>query len=152
MAKTKKRTRPVSLTLRVGLGKFFGFAIGGVVFYSLGALQQDMDMAVRLGMWGWYIIFGVVIALAGLYEKHPLLGFKLPPMFRGAILGFFLNLVLGGLVHQDMMIAFAQYSDFQVANSMPIIQLAFEGLIWGALMDTALTFYAGQGKDLVKKL
>ena len=63
-----------------------------------------------------------------------------------------MNLILGGLVHQDMLQAFTSYSDFRISNAAPILQLAIEGLIWGALMDVALTFYAGQGKDLAKNL
>jgi hypothetical protein len=152
MAKTAKRTRPTSLTLRIMLGKLLGAGIGLIVFLSLPALQTDIDLALRFGMWGWYILFGAVIAMAGLYTRHPLLNFKLPPLFRGALIGFGLNLILGCLVHVDMMAAFAHYSDFHLANSMPIVQLAIEGLIWGALIDVLLTRFAGQGKDLVKKL
>jgi hypothetical protein len=51
-----------------------------------------------------------------------------------------------------MMQAFADYSEFPLADSLPILQMGIEGLIWGAILDAALTFYAGQGKDLVKKL
>lgn len=152
MAKNKKRTRPVSLTLRVGLGKLFGAGIGLAVFFSLPLIQADIDLALRFGMWGWYILFGAVIGLAGLYTKNPILGWPFPAILRGALLGFGMNLILGGLVHQDMLLAFASYSDFRVSNTTPILQLAVEGLIWGALMDIALTFYAGQGKDLAKNL
>ena len=152
MARSKTKKRPISLTLRVTLGKLFGAAIGLVVFLSLPVLQSDIDTALRFGMWGWYIIFGAVIGFAGLYTKHPLFGWPLPAVLRGAVIGLVMNAVLGGLVHQDMVVAFAQYSDFQISNSKPIVQLAIEGLIWGALIDVAITFYAGQGKDLVKKL
>jgi hypothetical protein len=151
-SKSQKRTRPTSLTLRILLGKLFGAAVGVSVFFSLPVLQPSGDWALRFGMLGWYLVFGVVIAFAGLYVKHPVLGLRMPPLLRGGLVGFGLNLVLGCLVHQDMMQAFASYSDFHFANSMPIIELAIEGLIWGALIDAALTFYAGQGKDLVKKL
>ena len=152
MAKTAKRTRPVSLTLRISLGKLFGAGIGGVVFFSLASLQGDIDPALRFGMWGWYIMFGAIIGFMGLYTKHPIFNFPLPSVLRGAVVGFGLNLILGCLVHVDMMQAFSSYSDFHFANTMPIVQLAIEGLIWGALIDGLLTKYAGEGKDLVKKL
>lgn len=148
----KKSKRPVSLTLRLTLGKLFGAGIGLIVFLSLPAVNPDIDLALRFGMWGWYIIFGALIAFAGLYTKHPIFGWGMPAMLRGAMIGFGLNLVLGALVQEDMLAAFSSYSDFHMANSMPILQLAVEGLIWGALTDTALTFYAGQGKNLAKNL
>lgn len=152
MAKKSKRIRPTSLTLRIMLGKLFGAGIGAIVFLSLPALQPDMDIVLRFGVWGWYILFGAVIAFAGIYTKHPLLNFPLPPLLRGALIGFGLNLILGCLLHGDMIEAFADYSDFHFAQSMPVLQMAIEGLIWGALIDMLLTRYAGQGKDLVKKL
>jgi hypothetical protein len=148
----KKRIRPVSLTLRVTLGKLAGAGIGLAVFFSLPALQPDIDLALRLGMAGWYIIFGAVIAMAGIYTKIPYINWALPSILRGAAIGFGLNLVLGCLVYQQMLQAFSHYSDFQFANTMPIIQLGLEGLIWGALIDLFLTRMAGEGKDLAKNL
>jgi len=150
--KTTKRTRPTSLTLRVGLGKLFGALIGASVFFSLPAVQPDIDLALRFGMWGWYILFGAMIAMAGIYTKYPIVGWPFPAVLRGAVLGFGLNIILGCLVQDNMMQAFADYSEFPLADSLPILQMGIEGLIWGAILDAALTFYAGQGKDLVKKL
>ncbi len=152
MAKTAKRTRPVSLTLRIILGKLFGAGIGVVVFFSLPTLQADIDLALRFGVLGWYILFGAIIGFMGLYTKHPVLNFRMPSLLRGAMVGFGLNVILGCLIHGDVVEAFAHYSDFHFANSMPIIQLAIEGLIWGALIDGLVTKFAGEGKELVKNL
>lgn len=153
MASTKKTLKTIpSLSYRITLGKLAGAGIGLAVFFSLPTVQPDIDVAVRFGMLGWYILFGAMIAFAGLYTKCPYVKWPFPAMLRGALLGFGFNLVLGALVHQDMMQAFSDYSEFHFANSMPILQLALEGLIWGALMDLFLTRMAGEGKDLVKNL
>lgn len=152
MAKTAKRTRPVSLTLRIILGKLFGAGVGLSVFFALPALQDDIDLALRFGVLGWYALFGAVIGFMGIYTKHPVLNFRMPSLFRGAVVGFGLNIILGCLIHADVVEAFAHYSDFHFANTMPILQLAVEGLIWGALIDTLLTRFAGEGKELVKSL
>jgi len=148
----KKRTRPTSLTLRIALGKLFGAAIGGIIFLALPVLSTDIDLALRFGMWGWYILLGAVIGMSGIYTTHPVLKMRMPSLLRGAMIGFGMNLVLGALIFSHMNAAFANYSDFQFSTSMPIIQVAIEGLIWGALIDWLITFYAGDGKDLAKKL
>jgi len=152
MAKTQKHTCKDSLTFRIGLGKILGGLIGLMVFFSLPALQANIDIALRFGMIGWYMIFGAIIGFAGVYTKYPLLGWGLPSILRGASIGFGLNLILACLVHDNMIQAFSHYSEFQFSNSMPIIQLAIEGLIWGALLDFALTRYAGEGKELLEIL
>lgn len=152
MAKMAKRTRPVSLTLRIILGKLFGAGIGLVVFFSLPVLQPDIDLALRFGVFFWYALFGAVIGFMGLYTKHPVLNFRMPPLFRGAIFGFGLNIILGCLIHRDVVEAFAHYADFYLVNAMPILELAFEGLIWGALIDSLITKFAGEGKKLTQNL
>lgn len=152
MAKVPNHLFSPTLTSRIILGKIIGAGIGISVFFSLPILQTDIDLALRWGMLGWYILFGVGIAFGGIYTQCPVFNWPLPALLRGALLGFGLNLILGCLVHQDMMIAFSQYAEFQFSNSMPIIQLAIEGLIWGSLIDFVLTRYIGQGDKLFKNL
>jgi hypothetical protein len=152
MAQIHHHFRIDPLTFRIGLGKLLGGLIGVAVFFSLPSLQADIDPALRFGMLGWYIIFGAIIGFAGIYEKCPVFGFKFPTLLRGAVLGFGLNIVLGCLVHDNMIQAFSKYSEFQFSNSIPVLQIAIEGLIWGTLLDFILTRYAGQGKELLKNL
>lgn len=152
MATPKKHLLNPSLASRIAFGKIIGLGIGVSIFFTLPILQSDIDLALRYGMLGWYVIFGAVIAFVGIYTKYPIFNWPIPALLRGAVIGFAMNLVLGCLIYQDMMAAFSHYTEFQFSNSMPIIQIAIEGLIWGTLIEFVLTRYVGQGDKLLKNL
>lgn len=148
--KKKKPTR--SLTERIVWGKTFGFFIGMIAFLSLPALSPEMNLVTGFAIWLWYVLFGAIIGFMGLFEKHPVLKFRMPPIFRGALVGAGLNLILGLFIYQDISLAFSFVNHPQFLAAGPILLVMVEGAAWGMILDFVLSRWLGEGKNLVKKL
>ncbi len=148
----KKKKQKASIMKRLLAGKLLGLIIGAVIFMAIPALAPESDLILRFGVWGWYVLLGSVIALCGIFVEYPWLKFRLAPLFRGAMIGFFLNLILGLLIHDEIVAAFVDYPNFVISYTYPVVQVALEGLIWGAFIDWICTRFGGEGKDLVKEL
>ena len=149
-----RKKKPVhTITERLIWGKVFGFLVGAICFLSLPSLSPEMSLFTGFGVWLWYTLFGGIIALLCIFEKHPIFKFRLYPLLRGFSVGAGLNLVLGFLIYNDIAVAFSfLQAPFEVMVFGPLLLIMVEGGLWGMILDFVLTKWLGEGKDLLKKL
>jgi len=137
-----------SLITRVVIGKSLGLIIGLVPFFLIPALVPEFSPLVRWGVLLWYITFGAIIGMFGVFTYHPILKLSFPWWVRAPLVGAWLNFVL----------AFFAYDTFGA-----VLEATFgaDGLLqspfWlagiGAIVATIIDFFAtrfgGEGPGCV---
>ncbi|WP_130471987.1 hypothetical protein [Candidatus Magnetaquicoccus inordinatus] len=87
------------------------------------------------------LLIGMVVALAGAYTVHPLLGFSYPPLLRGACMGALVSLPLaaGGL---------ASPASADLTPWLIFWATLLSGAFYGAIIDWLATRFGGEGMAL----
>ena len=67
-----------SLVTRVAVGKGIGLVIGLAGFLMLPMFVPEVDWLPRWGLLFWYITFGAIIGMAGVFTWHPVLKIRMP--------------------------------------------------------------------------
>lgn len=137
-------TKP-SLTLRIGLGKVFGLAIGLAGFLLLPFFAPDTSMMFRWGILFWYTTFGAIIGVFGVYTEHPVLGIPLPWWLRATVVGAWLNLVATMLAYDQFNSIMASLTGILVDEDLSPFWFVAEGAIVGFILGWLLTKIAGEG-------
>ena len=139
-----------SLITRIAIGKTLGLIIGLIGFVSLPHFLPDADMMLRWGILLWYITFGAIIGVFGVFTFHPVIKMPFPWWFRGAFLGAWLNFVLVFFAHDDMSaMLLALFGENGVLSSP--FWFAAEGAIIGFVMEFFATRYGGEGTETAGK-
>lgn len=125
----------------IGLGVLFGLLC---VFL---AAQHQPELASFSNPIFWTILtdrilIGIVVALAGAFTVHPLLGFSFRPWLRGACMGTVVSLPLAAGAMNGP--ATPQMSPWMVFSATLIA-----GALYGAIIDWVATKVGGEGKTLL---
>lgn len=135
-----------SILTRVAIGKLIGLACGLAGFIFLPCFLPEASMFSRWGILLWYITFGAVIGVMGIFTSNPVIKLPLPWWFRGVIMGAWLNFVLVffayDMMHQMMLSLFGQGG---ILTSP--FWFVLEGAIIGFVMDYLATRFGGEGPD-----
>lgn len=148
-----------TLVRRMSAAKTLGLVLGllgGVIlppYYFLAPLPSLLSWGVVL----WGITFGAIIGLAGLITTCPLFGKKCSlsksnfwrPIFRGGVVGAWLELVLALLMSDKMIEMFASSNVSWVTDSNIFFLALAEGFVLGAIVDVIATKFGGDGKDIL---
>ena len=140
-------TKP-SITLRVGYGKFFGLVVGVIAYFALTQMAPETDFTFRFGFLVWYLTFGAVIGLMGIFTHSPLVNLKIPWWMRGLFAGAWLNFVLLMFIYDEISVILLDIFGAQSLFSAPWWFVA-EGAFVGWIMDYLLTRFAGEGSHTV---
>lgn len=137
-----------SITLRVGYGKFFGLLIGVIAYFALTSFAPQLDLSFRIGFILWYLTFGAVIGLMGVFTSNPLFNINISWWTRGLIAGAWFNLVLLMFIFDEvsevLLGLFEEYSIFSTPWWFVV-----EGALIGLILDFLLTRIAGEGSQTV---
>ena len=137
-----------SLLKRVAIGKTMGFMFGLIGLLSIPYFLPEEGWHFRIGIMFWYMLLGVMVGFMGTWAKHPVLNFRMHPVFRGALIGGFLNLTLVLIAYEkfELIISSMQNTGgFQFQSPYCFI---IEGIILGIIIDLVATKYAGEGNEL----
>lgn len=137
-------TKP-SLSLRIGLGKLFGLAIGLAAFLLLPLLAPETSMMFRWGILFWYTTLGAIIGVFGVYSEHPILGIPLPWWLRATAIGAWMNLVLTMLVYEELNSIMATLGNIGMSADLSPFWFVAEGAIVGFILGLLITKLAGEG-------
>lgn len=148
----KKFKGKPNLLTRLVLGKLLGLGLGGTIFLTVPSMVAEPFPLLGWGFLCWYVLFGSMIGLAGIFDKHPLFGWSFGPLLRGALLGGLMHLGLGLLMADTLAWVAQNYPFSSFSAQSPVIGFVFEGVIWGIIFDLVCTRYGGQGKKLVQSL
>ncbi|MBF0462229.1 MAG: hypothetical protein HQL87_12620 [Magnetococcales bacterium] len=88
------------------------------------------------------ILIGLVVALAGAFTVHPVLGFAYRPWLRGACLGAIVSLPLA-------LGALSGPATPQLSPWLIFCGTLVSGAVYGAIIDWVATWVGGEGKALL---
>jgi len=140
-----------SITLRIGYGKLLGLMVGIIAFFALTLLAPGTAFTLRFGFILWYLTFGAVIGLMGIFTRNPLFGMNISWWMRGLFAGAWFNFVLLIFIHDQVAVILLDLFGAQSLFSSPW-WLVIEGAVIGLLFDYLLTRIAGEGAAGVAEL
>jgi hypothetical protein len=136
-----------SLVNGIKLAAFLGLLIGILNFFVVATLVDNVSIWLRWALIFWYITFGIIIAITGIFVRHPIFKFPLKWQVRSAFVGGWLNFT----------VTFFNYEHFStyIANSIMSgfvsspFWFVLDGIVWGLLIGWIVTKMAGDGIDAV---
>lgn len=134
---------------RTAWAKTLGLIVSLVWFIAIiSSGQYTNNPMLAWGILLWYPTVGAMIGLAGVMDKHPLLGKMW--IWRGIMIGWFMNLLLLLFALEPLSLLVADMG-FDFTQNMMIWGWILEwAIIWG-LIDWYVTAKFGEGKKLMKK-
>ena len=137
-----------SLTTRIAVGKGIGFTIGITAFLFIPYFLPEHSATLKWGVFLWYITFGAIIGVFGVYTKLPIINIKIPWWIRGAYVGAWLNFIISLVAYNELeqlMIAVFGENGF-IASPFWIV---LEGVIFGIAIDFFATKFGGEGSGIL---
>lgn len=129
---------------RIAIGKGLGFLLGLTVFIFDFETNPETDLFVSFGFFLWYIMFGALIGIMGLFDKHPALELPFPWWFRGPAIGAWLNLTITLIAYEKLQQIMLAYIGADSVFHSPF-WFVLEGAILGFILDAIITRFCGDG-------
>lgn len=139
-----------SLMTRIAVGKTIGLIVGLIAFFSLPHFLPEADSMLRWGLLLWYITFGAIIGVFGVFTYHPVLKMPMPWYINAPLMGGWMNFVLVFFAHDDMTAMMLRIFGENGALSSPF-WFAAEGAIIGLIIGYFATRFGGEGPETVGK-
>ena len=134
-----------SLVTRVAIGKALGLLLGLAGFFLVPHFLPEASPMLRWGILLWYITFGALIGVHGIFTRLPLLNLRLSCWLRGTIVGGWLNFVLIFFAHEPMTAMLIAVSGGTLTSPF---WFALEGALLGLLFDAIITPIASEGESI----
>ena len=129
---------------RIGTAKMVGMAFGLLGFFLIPYFWPGESMWLRVGILLWYTTLGAMIGIMGIFDRHPMLKFRMPFWFRGPVFGAWANLVLAFLMHDKLSVLMQQLEGAFSGITSPF-WIVLEGAVLGLVIDAVTTKFAGEG-------
>ncbi|WP_282167398.1 hypothetical protein [Shewanella japonica] len=133
-----------SLITRTAIGKLIGLVIGLLCFWIIPLFSPDTNTQFLWGILLWYITFGAIIGLVGVFDYHPILKISLPWWLTAIVMGGWLNLVLTLLAYDQIQAMMVAIFGFNGVFQSPFWFVA-DGLFAGFIIGFAATKWGGYG-------
>jgi hypothetical protein len=136
-----------SVASRIIIGKIIGLIIGIVAMLSLPLFDIPIMSMFGLGTLIMFVLMGALTGFMGIFDRHPMIDFKMPWWFRGPLVGatFLLMYVLFTYDTMELMMQSSLVSWIGLKSPFWAI---LDGIFIGGLMGFVETKLAGEGKDL----
>ncbi len=135
-----------SLTTRVSIGKGIGFIVGLLGFVFLPYFIAEPSWMLRWGILFWYVTFGAIVGVFGIYTEHPVLRLPMPWWFRAPFIGAWLNFVLTLFAYETLEKILIEVFGTGGIMSSPF-WFVLEGAIVGLIIGYFATRFGGEGKE-----
>ncbi len=139
-----------SLTTRIAVGKGIGFLIGLLAFIFIPYFLPGSSTALTWGFFLWYITFGAIIGVFGVYTKAPLINIAIPWWFRGPYVGGWLNFIISLIAYDTLEQLMVSAFGNNGLLSSPF-WLVLEGVIVGFVIDYFATRFGGEGAEILNQ-
>lgn len=139
-----------SLMTRIAVGKFIGILVGVLAFFILPLLVPDVDMMFRLALLLWYITFGAIIGVFGVFTYHPVLNIPMPWWFMAPFMGAWLNFLLSLFIYDQLIVMMATMMGTESFFQSPF-WIVIEGAVIGYVIGFFATKYGGEGAETAGK-
>ncbi len=137
-----------SLMTRIAIGKALGLGFGILAFVTIPLYLPDPGWLIRWGFLFWYLTFGAIIGLFGVFDWHPVLKLPMPWWFRAPFLGAWMNFVLTFFAYDALQTMMITMFGADGRLSSPFWFVA-EGAVIGLIIGYFATRYGGEGKATV---
>lgn len=134
-----------SIVNRLIIGKSIGFVAGLLAFLIMPFMGATLDLKFGLGMVLLYTMVGAFIAFMGIFERHPVLKFKMPWWFTGIYMGLIMHLILILLSYDQLVLMMQQMDIWGMVSPWWVL---IDGSILGLIIAFAATKFSGEGKKL----
>ena len=141
-----------SLIMRIAIGKFIGLIFGFIGFMLMPYIWPEAGLLLRWGVLLWYVTFGAIIGVFGIFTWHPVLKLPMPWWLRAPLLGAWLNFVLSFFAYDAMQAMIIAMLGSSPAISSPFFWFPLEGAIVGLIMGFFATRFGGEGKAIVDEM
>jgi hypothetical protein len=138
-----------SLITRIAIGKSVGLIVGLIAFVFLPSVYPDATMMLRWGLLLWYITFGAIIGVFGVFTWHPILKLPMPWWIRAPFVGAWLNFVLAFFAYDDMKAVLVHLFGHDGSITSPF-WFSAEGALIGLIIGYLATRFGGEGKETVE--
>ena len=140
--------KPNSLITRIAIGKSIGFVIGSFAFFFIPYFLPEASPTLKWGVFLWYIIFGAVIGVFGVYAKMPIINYAFPWWIRGAYIGAWLNLCISLVAYDTLTLLMTSVFGENGLIASPF-WMVLEGATVGFVIDFFATKFGGDGTEIV---
>lgn len=131
-----------SITNRIIIGKSIGLVTGLAAFIIIPLMGAVLDPKFGLGLMFFYVLLGAVTGSIGMFDRHPVLNFKMPWWITGLVIGMVFHLMLILISYDQLAIMLQQMDIFGMIS--PWWSL-IDGAIIGLIMAFVETKFAGEG-------
>lgn len=136
-----------SVAGRIFIGAIIGLIVGLLIIVSLPMFGFPLFSMFGFGTLMIFIMMGLTLGLAGIFDNHPIFGFKMQWWNRGLIVGFIFTLMYILLSYNSLEIIMQSTIVSWTGLSSPFWVL-IDGIIIGLLMGYTETKVAGEGSNL----
>ena len=140
-----------SLITRIAIGKVLGLIFGLLGFAMINSAMPEATPMLSWGILLWYITFGALIGIFGVFTYHPVLKIPMPWWFRDPFMGAWMNFLLALLAYNELkaiMIATLGADSFFASPFWFVLEGAIVGLFIGYVAKR----YGGEGKATVDEM
>ena len=138
-----------SLMTRIAIGKIIGALIGVTAFFFIPQFLPESSVTLHWGVLLWYITFGAIIGVFGVYTTIPVLNVSMPWWISGACIGAWLNFVISLIAYdtlEQLMVAVFGVDGVLLSPFWVVL----EGAVFGFAIDYLATKFGGEGAAIVK--
>jgi len=138
-----------SLMTRIAIGKIIGALIGVTAFFFIPQFLPESSATLHWGVFLWYITFGAIIGVFGVYTTVPILNVAMPWWIRGAYIGAWLNFTISLIAYDTLGQLMVAVFGVDGLLSSPF-WVVLEGAVFGFIIDYLATRFGGEGAAIVK--
>ena len=139
-----------SLMTRIAVGKTIGLIVGLSAFFFLPSFLPEADPMLRWGLLLWYITFGAIVGVFGVFTFHPIIKMPMPWYINAPFIGAWMNFVLVFFAHDAMTAMMVTIFGADGALQSPF-WFAAEGAIIGLIIGYFATRFGGEGAETAGK-
>lgn len=132
------------------IGVMTGLIIGALVITMSPIFGFSLFSMFGFGTLITFVLMGLTLGLMGMFDYHPIFGFKMRWWIRGAVAGFLFTLMYILLSHDSLEVIMQSNIVSWTGLSSPFWTL-IDGVIIGLFMGYMETKFAGQGSNLPLK-
>ena len=136
-----------SVSGRILIGKIIGLVVGVIIMLLLPSFDMPIFSMFGLGTLLMFVLMGAVTGFVGIFDRHPMLEFKMSWWLRGPLVGFFFMLMYVLFTYETLDVVMQSYLVDWTGLTSPFWAL-LDGLFIGGVMGFVETKLAGEGPKL----
>ncbi|MFC1614985.1 hypothetical protein ACFL22_00300 [Patescibacteria group bacterium] len=139
-----------SITGRIFVGTLIGLAIGIITMAISPTFGFPIFSTFGFGTLMLFVMMGLTLGLVGMFDRHPIFGYKMRWWIRGTVAGFLFTLIYILLGYDSIEVIMKSNIVSWTGLSSPFWAL-IDGVVLGLFMAWMETKIAGEGSNLPLK-